>query len=99
MKIVFSSKVTINSIQSEVIYILFWSFPFLTDKLAGFVFFYSTFNSPVLQCDCYLKKVLKFSRMRDVKITDTECALPKKLMGRSVGDLRPKELVCSKLQI
>ncbi|RUS79656.1 hypothetical protein EGW08_012579, partial [Elysia chlorotica] len=55
-----------------------------------------SFNSPVLQCDCYLKKVLKWSEMRDVRIVGTECALPEKLKGRSVADLRRRELVCNR---
>ncbi|GFO36532.1 adhesion g protein-coupled receptor a3, partial [Plakobranchus ocellatus] len=54
------------------------------------------FNSPVLQCDCYLKKVLKWSQMRNVKITGTVCAFPKKMRGRAVGNLRRRELVCNR---
>lgn len=59
--------------------------------------YFSDFQSDYLRCDCHLKWIVKWTKLKKVKIkSSTSCAVPRELKGTSLKRLKQKDLHCGK---
>ena len=58
---------------------------------------YRDFDSEYLMCDCHLEWIVKWMKNNAVRVNSgTTCAVPSQLKGRSIKNLKRKDLHCGK---